>query len=289
MKKILLYALLISLFPATTFAVKQKDGNRTGPVSEYVKQHIMPVVSEKRQAFDVLLSATEKNELASIREQLEQLRENHRVAMQARSEESSDVNLTASSEAKNENHAKMKELMEQVHIIAEQHRSQLDEIFNVLAPQQKVWKNDIARIVASKENTEERESSSFSEKDNFHYGMNGRFKMGGRTGFLLMNPSKALTSGNDRMSNTENDLSASSTKTMSMFPNPAANQISLNISGISAENKLIVTDMTGKIVFEKENLLPSETISCNDFNNGIYFVRLSSADSDINQKLIISR
>jgi len=56
----------------------------------------------------------------------------------------------------------MKEVMEQVHIIPGVHEDQLNAIFNALAPQREQWKNDIAQLVASKENDEKGNYPAFT-------------------------------------------------------------------------------------------------------------------------------
>lgn len=77
-----------------------------------------------------------------------------------------------------------------------------------------------------------------------------------------------------------------------LIPNPTNNNTSLNVvSATETKASLVVTDLLGKIIDRKENILIGTgenqiDINTSSFSNGLYFVTLTSNQSQITQKLI---
>ena len=70
-----------------------------------------------------------------------------------------------------------------------------------------------------------------------------------------------------------------------IYPNPATDYIRIN-SNIGVEN-LIIRDIAGRVVIEKNNLSSSERIELGGFKSGIYLVTMKKGNSVTTQKLIV--
>lgn len=76
---------------------------------------------------------------------------------------------------------------------------------------------------------------------------------------------------------------------MQANPNPAKTIVRINLLNQSGRAKIQLLDITGKILTER-NILPSETthiIDVQAYQSGVYFLRYSSAEEVVTQKLII--
>lgn len=75
--------------------------------------------------------------------------------------------------------------------------------------------------------------------------------------------------------------------TVSVAPNPASNNITINTNGAEQSNVTIV-DVLGNIVYNKTIVGNTKTINVSDFRNGVYFIKLESEGlKPINKKIII--
>ena len=66
-----------------------------------------------------------------------------------------------------------------------------------------------------------------------------------------------------------------------LYPNPA--KTAIHVGNISEPTNYAITDVLGKTILEKNNLLNNQSIDVSNLNKGIYFIRLSSK----NQQRII--
>ena len=78
---------------------------------------------------------------------------------------------------------------------------------------------------------------------------------------------------------------------LNIRPNPVTNSCSITADGIPAGNfKLIVTDMTGKVVFTEtlvhDGKLLSKQLNLSQFDKGVYFVTIGDEKISYRQKLI---
>jgi len=73
-----------------------------------------------------------------------------------------------------------------------------------------------------------------------------------------------------------------------IYPNPTTN--TLTIEGVSDEKtKLTLQDNLGKIIFERKIATPgfnSETINLEQFENGVYFIKISNSKEEITKKVV---
>jgi thiol:disulfide interchange protein len=293
MKKIILHIALICLLPLSMMAGEQRGMFQNEAVHQYVSKNIIPVVVEKRKAFDVNLTTSEQNSLAIYRNELKDLGMNHQGFMFKNQGASAENNSSAlTDEQKQARREQIKEIYSKIRAIAENHKAELDKIINDLKPQREKWSEDISQIRASQKTQEENVSSDnqeqtiTSEKTSSHNNFRGHNRMLNRVAFLLMNPSASLNSDNERQAAVSDIVPSLSA--IELYPNPSADQFTLNLSSIPEENKLQITDLTGKVVFEKDNVLSTEIIPCNNLNNGIYIVHLSAGDQVVNKKLVVN-
>jgi len=73
-----------------------------------------------------------------------------------------------------------------------------------------------------------------------------------------------------------------------VYPNPSSTQIKLEIPSSNVSYLLSITDISGKIIFEKSEVQNQEIIE-HQLSNGIYFVSLKSEFKTSTKKLIVNR
>jgi PKD repeat protein len=73
-----------------------------------------------------------------------------------------------------------------------------------------------------------------------------------------------------------------------VYPNPARDMFT--ISGLSDALKIEVSDIAGKIVYSEQIISPKKeiSISTENFDNGIYFLKITSADKVAGNKIVIN-
>ena len=84
------------------------------------------------------------------------------------------------------------------------------------------------------------------------------------------------------------DLSLFKKNNWEIYPNPTKN--TLTIEGISNEKtKLTLQDNLGKVILERtitNSGFNSETINLEQFENGVYFIKISNAKEEITKKVV---
>ena len=83
---------------------------------------------------------------------------------------------------------------------------------------------------------------------------------------------------NPRREETENKLL--------IYPNPARDYVKIEITGIEKVYSLLVTDITGRIIFSGTQL---NSINTSSFSPGIYFVKTIYDGGSLNGSFIINR
>ncbi len=71
---------------------------------------------------------------------------------------------------------------------------------------------------------------------------------------------------------------------ISVFPNPATDYI--NVKGIANSN-IKINDITGKIVYSKNNSSEKEQINISHLKSGVYFITIENNDEFFSKKLIV--
>ncbi len=83
------------------------------------------------------------------------------------------------------------------------------------------------------------------------------------------------------ISNTEEDKTQ-----FRVFPNPASDNF-LVVCPSLVQQSLTITDLSGRKVFEKQNIEAAELINCAAWERGVYFVELSSGNSRSVRKVVL--
>jgi len=84
---------------------------------------------------------------------------------------------------------------------------------------------------------------------------------------------------------TTTNISRMDEVTFEIYPNPATDYFRIN-SNVGVES-LIIRDIAGRLVTQKNNLSSSERIELNGFKTGMYFVTMKNGNSVSTKKLIV--
>jgi ureidoglycolate hydrolase len=75
-----------------------------------------------------------------------------------------------------------------------------------------------------------------------------------------------------------------------LYPNPASNQLTIDLGSTKQKAEVTITDITGKVMY---SIIASETqkinVSTQDFNAGIYLVQIQASDFTITKKLVVEK
>lgn len=71
-----------------------------------------------------------------------------------------------------------------------------------------------------------------------------------------------------------------------IYPNPTNGVVNVRFSDNKSQ-KLTISDATGRVIFEKEQLQASETIDLSSSESGIYFVTLQTDEKSVTSKIIL--
>ena len=83
------------------------------------------------------------------------------------------------------------------------------------------------------------------------------------------------------------EISENNTININIFPNPTTDFINIQNSALQGSNyKITLTDISGKILFEKNNCSGNETINLIEFNSGFYFLNIISNNYSFTKKII---
>jgi hypothetical protein len=267
-------------------AGEKNVANHNSPVHQYVLKNVMPLIVAKRKAFDILLSSSEQTQLAIYRNELKDLHQSHPDFLQRSWGNHFESNVAAANDDERKAlHEQMNEVHAKIRVIANNHKAELDKIMADLKPQREIWKEDISKIVMEQKGINENDEHFISS---FRSEYGGPKRILNRIGFLLLNPSESIVADNEKQASVSEILPASTMPSLDFYPNPSTDQVTINLTAMNEQNKLQIVDITGNVVFEKDNVLSTETIPCNSLNNGIYFIRLISNDQLLNKKLVIN-
>ena len=86
--------------------------------------------------------------------------------------------------------------------------------------------------------------------------------------------------------NCANGLVSNNHSNFNFFPNPSSGLITINFGEIKQENKLLITNIVGDLVFSFTSTQNSETIDLSHLSNGIYFIELNKLQK---LKLLINK
>jgi hypothetical protein len=306
MKSRILFTTLLTLaISAGLFSAKGfENGAQSGKhaVKQYVKEHVMPVLIQKRQLLESELSASERAEIAQHRTELKRLHQERRECLEQKPDNESRHEYMRASDP--EFHKQLKAIMEKLQTIAANHSATLDKFKTDLAPSIKQWKSDIQNLHAQA-HTQQQQTKTNTEQNysQWHGGHgHGMEMLHGFTGpyaeahFLLLpanlndpNLSELMGEGT---SNSEFNLPPSNTVALSNFritPNPATTYVQIGNDPLPAQNQLFILDMQGKEVMTLSNVQPAQNIDLSQIANGSYMFQIKSGSQVESRKIVINR
>jgi endonuclease I len=75
-----------------------------------------------------------------------------------------------------------------------------------------------------------------------------------------------------------------------VYPNPASDELNINYTGnFTKDMTLTISDMSGRIVLEKDISGAQSTIDITTINSGIYIISLNTAEKTLRVKVIVSK
>lgn len=83
-----------------------------------------------------------------------------------------------------------------------------------------------------------------------------------------------------------NEISGKSVSEMEIFPNPASQNIIINLSAEPEDAWYEVYDLTGKKIAEDKIISSSQAISLKNFHSGIYFLRIKEGEKIHTKKMV---
>ncbi len=84
----------------------------------------------------------------------------------------------------------------------------------------------------------------------------------------------------------ENSLASS----ISLYPNPAPNQLTITLGSSTKNIEVTIADITGKIIYSTSAFAAQKIeVNTKDFAEGVYFVQVQSADFIATKKLVIEK
>ena len=82
-------------------------------------------------------------------------------------------------------------------------------------------------------------------------------------------------------------IGAVSQMEFALYPNPTIDNVTLVLDG--NEFKVVITDMLGKVVFERAGAIEQAVVSTRDFAGGIYFVSVESKGQKGTKRLAVKK
>jgi hypothetical protein len=309
MRKALLVAWLVGmLVPGVVLCSEGYEGSHHAnpAVKEYVKQHVMPALLQKRQLLEAELTPEEKSTIAECRATLKQLHEQHSQEMgngNWQEHEAGTPQQHAENPAFAAAHQQMKEVMDKLETIAAKHSNTLGNIKTDLEPARKQWQADIQKLTARSENESENQGAVPHYQ---HHGgdfmsfLGGHFHHAAARFLLIPVPAAGQTTslGSDDagLGLVESEATrettagaAASLTAFQVFPNPASNEIITGSASIPADNLLTILDMQGNVVMTQQNVQASQHLDVSQLQPGNYVVQIKGGAETVNQKLVISR
>lgn len=303
---------LTALALTTTVAFAQPThkghGEHKGPRAEtrkalktYVESNVLPVVAPLREAFDQNLSAVEQQELADIRQGLQELKEARKADFQKSSQHHTPgerPEMTEEQRAAMQQAAKTKrQLMTRAWAIADAHESELNEVFETLRPEAQNWRQEMRKIAEANrpegkpghEGKRSHHGEKSGAKGEHRRPHKGGMRRGGGgqlrqlqtpVGFLLWEPGVNLFE------------EAETPTTLQAFPNPTSNTFTLKleatkpgtvkVSLVSEMGEPIKTLYTGKTMAGTQEL----SLDLSGVEAGAYILHVQGPDGPQAIKII---
>jgi hypothetical protein len=70
-----------------------------------------------------------------------------------------------------------------------------------------------------------------------------------------------------------------------LYPNPVTHNLTVKL-GQNRVQRLTITDLTGRVVFTKENLSQTETLDISNLNSGVYLINVQTTTRVISTRIV---
>jgi hypothetical protein len=74
-----------------------------------------------------------------------------------------------------------------------------------------------------------------------------------------------------------------------VYPNPAKNDLTVQLISSDAEAQIYISDVTGKIVLHQAIGNGNTRVPLSELSNGIYFIRIATSNTAIYQKVVVEK
>jgi len=122
---------------------------------------------------------------------------------------------------------------------------------------------------------------NINSQSKLFYNLSGNWINSGIDGTLMIRPVFGADNGP-----TTAVVPNSSPSSMSIYPNPASESITIQVDQENTQIPAMIYDMAGKLV---KQLVANQQVSIGELPNGLYLVRVQTNNGITTKKLIISR
>ena len=294
------YTLLLAaiMVPSIMFAHQEggHDHKSANPaVRKYIKEQVMPVLLQKRQAFDRELTSGEKAEIEACRVAMKQLKEQHATGKEHGTNVTKDEDVYYGQKREADPaFEQRKSIMQRLQVIADKHSNSLQEIKTQLEPSRKQWINDIKGLMPT--NTDEKSGTTAQQKWH-HHGPEDVLNPHHLAAHFLLLPATTNTASTPDNGVLKPDINTGSNQatapgglsTLQISPNPASTDLQLGNEMLPANNVLKVIDMQGKEVLTLENVQAAQHLDISHLAAGTYLIQIKSGAQTISKKVVINR
>ena len=246
-------------------------------VRQYYREHIQPVMKEKREKLDAQLSEAEKQELDQYRAQLKDLREQLRESSvkTGRRQHHKSNELTDEQKAMlQENREARKQIMEKVGTIYDQHKESIDQLLGEIQGDQEQWKTDLQSIAAK-----------YKEDNHDAKELKKRPFTGKRAGLKPLSPTQFLLMDENAFDRPEKTGMKHTKKSESgLYPNPVLEEGVLHYKTKQEGNVQIklVDDQGNEVSTLANKTIPAgsyeQKLDTSSLEAGIYYVKINTPE-----------
>ncbi len=305
--KILLVTLLAMIIGFNGFASQNDDLGKKDKgkkrhnkelrkeLKAYIDQNVMPVLREQRNKLESKITLQDRQKLEELRKQLAVLQaQRHDSRKDFRKEQKG---ATEKVEMTEEQRNKIKALRSQIKIImqsskeiAKSYSTDIEQLLTPIQSQKEQWKQDMKAIcdkytINSPDSTNKRGGNG--------RGKHGKFRMMAKQHFKEMKPAMFLLiqpSGNEVIATEAVKESDENTK---VYPNPSANQTTIDFKVKEAGNvNIVLLDAQGNVIKNimnehKEKGKHSVLIDLSGLREGTYFYKIATPTKTETNRIVV--
>lgn len=261
-------------------------------VKAYRQQNVLPVVRAQRAKLDAVMSATDRDKVAQLRQQQKEARKKmraHRKKMRKlykKGEERPELTDAQKKEMK-AMHKARRNAKFAAWQIADKYETTIEKLLEELKPQHEKWAKDLRAIRVKhfgerKKHPHKKEGDKMRHKRRRHHHgrrRHGMRKMSHPLRFLLLDPNaKAPT--------------AKSGDNTTIYPNPSGTESKVSYTLVQSETvRIQLVDANGKVLKEVLNETKAagthaQLVDMKDLKNGTYYLRIKTSAGTETKRII---